>query len=58
MLKSAEVRELLKSVMPMPAYKTIAVYETPWWKRASGSTPGRSTTDLPIRQVYYMHSRD
>jgi monoamine oxidase len=56
LLKSAEVRELVNSVMPMPAYKTIAVYETPWWKKELGIDAGRSTTDLPIRQVYYMHS--
>ena len=54
-LTSPEVKELLKSVMPMPAYKTLAVYGTPWWHRL-GITAGRSTTDLPIRQVYYMDS--
>ena len=54
-LTSPEVKELLKSVMPMPAYKTLAVYGTPWWHKL-GITAGRSTTDLPIRQVYYMDS--
>jgi monoamine oxidase len=54
-LTSPEVEELLKSVMPMPAYKTLAVYGTPWWHKL-GITAGRSTTDLPIRQVYYMDS--
>jgi lysine 2-monooxygenase len=55
-LDSPEVRTLLKSVMPMPAYKALAVYERPWWKKALGINAGRSTTDLPIRQVYYMDS--
>jgi len=51
----ASTKKLLGSVMPMPAYKTLAVYETPWWKKL-GVNAGRSTTDLPVRQVYYMHS--
>jgi monoamine oxidase len=55
MLSRPDVRELLRSVMPMPAYKTLAVYDRPWWKDA-GVAAGRSTTDLPVRQVYYMHS--
>ena len=42
----------------MPAYKALALYETPWWKKPLGVTAGRSTTDLPIRQVYYMHTAD
>jgi len=54
-LDTPDVRDLLKSVMPMPAYKTLAVYGTPWWKDL-GIDAGRSTTDLPIRQVYYMDS--
>jgi monoamine oxidase len=54
-LTSPEVQDLLKSVMPMPAYKTLAIYERPWWKDL-GIDAGRSTTDLPIRQVYYMYS--
>lgn len=57
MLNSPEVRDLLRAVMPMPAYKTLVVYDRPWWKDI-GLTAGRSTTDLPVRQVYYMHSGD
>jgi monoamine oxidase len=57
MLKDPTVRDLLKSVMPMPAYKTLAVYDRPWWKDI-GLTAGRSTTDLPLRQVYYMYTGD
>ena len=57
-LTSPDVKDLLKSVMSMPAYKALALYETPWWKKPLGVTAGRSTTDLPLRQVYYMHTAD
>jgi monoamine oxidase len=57
MLNDPKVQELLKSVMRMPAYKALSVYDRPWWKDV-GLTAGRSTTDLPIRQVYYMHTGD
>lgn len=54
-LKRPEVQELLKAVMPMPAYKALVTYDRPWWKDV-GLDGGRSTTDLPLRQVYYMHT--
>jgi monoamine oxidase len=54
-LQRPDVQNLLKAVMSMPAYKTLAAYEAPWWQQL-GLTAGRSTTDLPIRQVYYMDS--
>jgi monoamine oxidase len=57
-LKGAEIRDLLKSVMSMPAYKSLAIYEAPWWSDKLGLTAGRSTTDLPLRQVYYMYTAD
>ena len=53
MLGRPDVGQLLKSVMPMPAHKTLVAYEAPWWQKL-GLFAGRSTTDLPIRQVYYM----
>ena len=55
LLSRPDVSDLLRAVMPMPAYKTLAVYNRPWWKDV-GLVAGRSTTDLPVRQVYYMHS--
>jgi monoamine oxidase len=55
LLSRPDVNDLLRAVMPMPAYKTLAVYNRPWWKDV-GLVAGRSTTDLPVRQVYYMHS--
>jgi monoamine oxidase len=57
MLNEPAVQNLLKSVMRMPAYKALAVYGRPWWQDI-GLTAGRSTTDLPVRQVYYMHTGD
>jgi monoamine oxidase len=57
-LDSDDVRELLKSVMSMPAYKSLALYDSPWWKKPLGVEAGRSTTDLPLRQVYYMYTAD
>jgi monoamine oxidase len=57
MLKDPAVQALLNSVMRMPAYKALAVYDRSWWKDV-GLTAGRSTTDLPVRQVYYMYTGD
>jgi monoamine oxidase len=48
-----QLRKLLDSVMAMPAYKLLAAFPTPWWRQA-GVSSGRSTTDLPVRQVYYF----
>jgi monoamine oxidase len=56
-LKNDRVQSLLGSVMPMPAFKAIVAYGSPWWQKL-GIAAGRSTTDLPIRQVYYMDSAD
>lgn len=55
-LATPAVRDLLNAVMAMPAYKALAVYDRPWWNEELGIKAGRSTTDLPIRQVYYMDS--
>lgn len=56
-LKAGAVQTLIGSVMPMPAYKALLAYAAPWWQ-SLGVTAGRSTTDLPIRQVYYMDTSD
>lgn len=52
-LSDLQLRKLLDSVMAMPAYKLLAAFPSPWW-RAVGVSSGRSTTDLPIRQAYYL----
>jgi monoamine oxidase len=51
-------KALMASVMPMPAQKTLLAYPNPWWQTTLGLTSGRSTTDLPIRQVYYFGSEN
>ncbi|PWB31822.1 amine oxidoreductase [Pseudomonas sp. SDI] len=43
----------LGSVLMQSAFKLFLAYEQPWW-RALGLVAGRSVTDLPVRQVYYM----
>ncbi len=43
----------LASVTPMPAIKILMGFSSPWWE-GLGVTAGRSTTDLPLRQVYYF----
>jgi monoamine oxidase len=48
----AEVHQLIRSVTPIPLFKTFVCYHTPWWQ-STGVTVGRSVTDLPIRQCYY-----
>ncbi|MEF9672659.1 hypothetical protein QNM99_11695 [Pseudomonas sp. PCH446] len=35
------------------AFKLFLAYEQPWW-RSLGLVAGRSVTDLPVRQIYYM----
>jgi lysine 2-monooxygenase len=45
----------LEAVVSQPALKVLLGFESPWWEdeplRIGG---GRSNTDLPIRQVYYL----
>ncbi|MCJ1677267.1 FAD-dependent oxidoreductase [Streptomyces sp. APSN-46.1] len=44
--------EDLEAVEPVRASKLFLAYDEPWW-RACGVRAGRSTTDLPLRQVWY-----
>ncbi|MFC3030969.1 flavin monoamine oxidase family protein [Pseudoalteromonas fenneropenaei] len=43
----------IPSVLIQKAIKMFMAYEQPWW-RSLGLVAGRSVTDLPIRQTYYM----
>ncbi|GGS56348.1 hypothetical protein GCM10010206_17870 [Streptomyces cinerochromogenes] len=45
-------REDLEAVEPVRAVKLFLAYDEPWW-RACGVETGRSTTDLPLRQLWY-----
>lgn len=47
------LKENLGSVLMQSAFKLFLAYEQPWW-RSLGLVAGRSVTDLPVRQVYYM----
>jgi monoamine oxidase len=47
------LRRLVTSVTPKPALKLFLFYEERWWEKL-GITVGRSVSDLPIRQTYYM----
>ncbi len=47
------LKQNIKSVLIQSAFKMFLAYETPWW-RSLGLVAGRSVTDLPIRQTYYM----
>jgi monoamine oxidase len=44
---------LVRSVTPYPAFKLFLFYETRWWEEF-GIKVGRSVSDLPIRQTYYL----
>lgn len=51
---SAPFLRSLDSVRTVDAFKLFLVYPKAWWcDTALGLKPGRSTTDLPLRQVYY-----
>ncbi|MEU1778419.1 FAD-dependent oxidoreductase [Streptomyces abikoensis] len=45
-------RDDLEAVEPVRAAKLFLAYDEPWW-RACGVETGRSTTDLPLRQLWY-----
>jgi len=47
------LKDNIPSVLIQKALKMFLAYETPWW-RSLGLVAGRSVTDLPIRQTYYM----
>lgn len=54
---SKAFRDLRDSVMGQPALKIFLAYRSRWW-RTLGLGPGRSTTDLPLRQVYFFTTKD
>lgn len=59
-----ELRQLLRSVRPYPAFKLFLLYGERWWEDddpqdgAAHVVRGRSVSDLPIRQTYYMPPDD
>jgi hypothetical protein len=51
--QNEDVRRLIESVTPQPLLKVFLCYETPWWQ-ATDVRSGKSNTDLPVRQCYYI----
>jgi monoamine oxidase len=56
-LRHESVSELIRSVTARPMLKFFATYELPWWNAVGVPghplQRGRTTTDLPLRQIYY-----
>ncbi len=54
----ADSRADLESVVSQPSLKILLGFDRAWWElEPLGITGGRSNTDLPIRQVYYLDDR-
>jgi len=55
---NTKLRELVRSSRSYPAFKLFLLYENRWWDqkgfRGQPIRHGRSVSDLPIRQTYYM----
>ncbi|MEA2493006.1 MAG: hypothetical protein QOJ29_917, partial [Thermoleophilaceae bacterium] len=47
------LKRLISTVKPQPAFKLYLFYEERWWERL-GISHGRSVSDLPLRQTYYL----
>ena len=50
--RNPKLQAALGSVSGIAAIKLYLQYPYPWWEAIAGNK-GRSTTDLPLRQVYY-----
>ena len=51
--ENVEVHKMIESVTPQPLLKIFLCYENPWWQARHVSS-GKSDTDLPARQCYYI----
>ena len=51
--RSPVVRDLIATVSSHPMLKIFLCYRYPWWTQA-GLSQGKSDTDLPLRQIYYV----
>jgi monoamine oxidase len=52
-IPGVEIEQVVEAVVPQAAAKIFLVYPRPWWRELD-IRGGRSTTDLPIRQCYYV----
>jgi lysine 2-monooxygenase len=48
---------LIRSVTPIPACKSLLLYQRPWWNDL-GIREGRSVTDMSARQFYVLGAED
>jgi monoamine oxidase len=48
---------LIRSVTPIPACKSLLLYQRPWWNDR-GIREGRSVTDMTARQFYVLGAED
>lgn len=51
-LFTRRLRRDIEAVQAVPAVKLCLAYDEPWWQ-VRGVTTGRSTTDTPLRQLWY-----
>lgn len=51
--ENVEVDRMIQSVTPQPLLKIFLCYSNPWWQAALVQS-GKSSTDLPVRQCYYL----
>lgn len=51
--ENVQVHQMIRSVTPQPLLKIFLCYENPWWQ-AANVYMGKSNTDLPVRQCYYI----
>jgi flavin-dependent amine oxidoreductase len=56
--KLSEFEANREHVTAHPAFKLFLRYKKPWWTQEFDVLEARATTDLPLRQVYYMASGD
>ncbi len=49
----AHFARLIAAVTPIPACKSLLLYQRPWW-RDHGVVEGRNITDMPARQFYCL----
>ncbi|HEX3466450.1 MAG TPA: NAD(P)/FAD-dependent oxidoreductase [Candidatus Elarobacter sp.] len=51
------IRAMIESVSPQPLFKLFACFTKPWWREAPlDLRQGQTTTDVPIRQIYYFRT--
>ncbi|PGU19097.1 monoamine oxidase [Bacillus thuringiensis] len=52
--KSCQLQTNIASVISQPSFKLLMGFEYPWWTQSFEAKSGRSITDLPMRQCYYL----